>query len=104
MKKYQILYSPEASHQIEILQQYIQDKAGTEIADAYITRIRKYCDKLSSFPRRGTKHDEISLGLRLICYKKRITIAFKIYANDVVIVGVFYGGQDIEKLLSDKSK
>jgi len=61
------------------------------------------CKSLSTFPDRGTKHDEIRPNLRTKGYTRRATIAFSV--NDsteiVVIHGVFYGGQDFEQLLRD---
>jgi plasmid stabilization system protein ParE len=53
------------------------------------------------FPRRGMKRDDIRKGLRTVGYKRRVTIAFSIEDGIVVIHGVFYGGQDVERHLSD---
>jgi len=35
-------------------------------------------------------------GLRITSYRKRVAIAFNADANQVAILGVFYGGQDYE--------
>jgi len=42
-------------------------------------------------------------GLRVTHFKKRTVIAFAADAQQVSIIGVFYGGQDYETLLQDVS-
>ena len=37
-------------------------------------------------------------------YKKRAVIAFDVDAEQVSIIGVFYGGQDYETILQDDSE
>jgi toxin ParE1/3/4 len=39
--------------------------------------------------------------LRITNYKKRAVIAFAVTTEEVLILGVFYGGQDYETLLQD---
>ena len=36
-------------------------------------------------------------------YKKRIVIAFQVDANLVSIIGVFYGGQNLETILPEEN-
>lgn len=50
-------------------------------------------------PHRGTRRDDIRSGLCITNYKKRSVIAFAVDAEQVSIIGVFYGGQDYETAL-----
>jgi toxin ParE1/3/4 len=34
-------------------------------------------------------------GLRIIGYRRRVSIAFVVQGNDVAILGVFYGGRNV---------
>ncbi len=45
--------------------------------------------------------DDVRPGLRITNYKKRAVIAFDVDAEQVSIIGVFYGGQDYETILQD---
>ena len=54
---------------------------------------------LETSPARGTRRDDIRLGLRTIGFERRATIAFRIVGREVVIVRIFYGGRDFERLL-----
>jgi toxin ParE1/3/4 len=58
-----------------------------------------YCEKMETFPQRGTRRDDLRPGLRTIGFRRRVTIAFAVEADTVMIIGVFYGGQDFEAAL-----
>lgn len=53
------------------------------------------------FPLRGTQRDDLRPGLRITNYKGRTLIAFDVNAQQVSIIGLFYGGQDYETALQD---
>jgi toxin ParE1/3/4 len=83
-----------AERQIEDLYNYIADHSSERIAEEYVARIVSSCMKLRDFPRRGTKHDDILPGLRTIGFDRRVTIAFLVLEESVLIEGIFYGGQE----------
>ena len=94
-----VIFSPEAQAQLLELYDYIADRAGPNVAIGYISRIEAYCRNFERFPERGAKRDDIRLGLRTIGFERRVTIAFHIEPDAVVIDGMFYGGRDIEAAL-----
>ena len=61
----------------------------------------EFCEDLATFPLRGTARDDIRPGLRTIGFRRRGVIAFVVWDDVVVIVGVFYGGRDYEQVLRD---
>jgi toxin ParE1/3/4 len=83
-----------AERQLENLYNYIADHSSEQIAERYITRIMISCEKLAEFPNRGTRHDDILSGLRTVGFERRVTIAFLVSPDTVLIEGMFYGGQD----------
>jgi toxin ParE1/3/4 len=54
---------------------------------------------LATFPQRGTRHDDISRGLRTIGFERRDTIVFQVTRAEVAIVRICYGGRDYESAL-----
>jgi toxin ParE1/3/4 len=96
----QVIFTPRAMRQVEELHSYILAKAGDRIADGYVDRIVRYCEGLDTFPMRGTRRDDILPGLRTIGFERRVTIAFMITPDAVLIEGIFYGGQDFEGRLA----
>jgi plasmid stabilization system protein ParE len=102
--KYRVLFSPEAEAQLVALYGYIAAAASPNIAARYTEAIVRYCESLSTFPHRGTLRDDVRPGLRITHYKKRAVIAFDVEADQVSILGVFYGGQDYESILQDDAE
>lgn len=47
------------------------------------------------------RRDDARPGLRITHYKKGAVIAFDVNAEQVFIIGLFYGGQDYETILPD---
>ncbi len=99
--KYRVVFSPEAEEQLAELFHYIAAAASPGIAERYINAIITYCETLDTFPLRGAKRGDIRPGLRVTNYKGRTVIAFDVDAQQVSIIGVFYGGQDYETALQD---
>ena len=52
--------------------------------------------EFATFPLRGQVRDDLLDGLRTIGFERRVTIAFVVNDDAVLIEGVFYGGQDFE--------
>jgi toxin ParE1/3/4 len=103
---YRVVFSPEAEEQLAALYGYIAAAASPDIAARYTEAIVSYCESLCTFPHRGTMRDDVrpGPGLRITNYKKRVVIAFDVDAEQVSIIGVFYGGQDYETILQDDSE
>ena len=87
--------------QLSDLLEYIAVRASAAVAMGYSDRIVSYCESLSTFPQRGNQRDDIRPCLRITHYQKGAVIAFAVTAEDVFILGVFYGGQDYETMLQD---
>jgi toxin ParE1/3/4 len=102
MKTFEISFRPAAEADLSGLYRHIAAEAGREIAGAYIDRIEAACMALQSFPERGTRRDDIRPGLRTMGFERRATIAFQVLKAEVVIVRIFYGGQDFERALQGK--
>ena len=99
MRPYTVVFTPEAEEQLAAIYRYIAAKASPETAERYTSAIVSYCEGMQFTPHRGTRRDEIRSGLRITNYKKRSVIAFAVDAEQLSIIGVFYGGQDYETAL-----
>lgn len=54
---------------------------------------------LSEFPERGTQRRVVHAGLRVLSWRRRVSIAFFVEDRQVLIAGVFYGGRDYDTFL-----
>lgn len=61
------------------------------------------CEGLALFPMRGVPREDIRPGLRVTHHKGRTLIAYAVDENSrtVSILGVLYGGQDLEGALAE---
>ena len=61
------------------------------------------CEGLSIFPLRGVSREDIRPGLRITHHKGRTVIAYAVNeaSRTVSILGVLYGGQDLEGALAE---
>jgi plasmid stabilization system protein ParE len=98
---HRVVFAPEAEAQLVALYLHIAEAASPEIAAKYTEDIVKECESLQTLPRRGTRRDNIRTGLRTFGFRRRVTIAFEVTGDVVTILGVFYGGRDLEKTFEE---
>ncbi|MBI3513958.1 MAG: type II toxin-antitoxin system RelE/ParE family toxin [Proteobacteria bacterium] len=104
MKRFEVRFRPLAETDLIGLYDHIAKEAGHAVAGAYVDRIEAACMALETFPKRGTRRDDIRRGLRTLGFERRATIVFQVRKTAVVIVRVFYGGQDYERVLGSKAQ
>jgi len=104
VKTYKVIFRPLAEEDLTALYDYIVEQAGWNIAGDYIDRIEAKCLSLKNAPERGNRRDDIKPGLRVIGFERRAAIAFRIVGNEVVIVRIFYGGRDYERILRESEE
>ena len=97
---YRIVITPEARDQLDSLYGYIAAAANGQIAADFVDGILDHIATLREFPKRGTPRDELLPGLRTLAWRRRVTIAFVVEQRDVVVLGVFYGGRNLDSLLT----
>ncbi len=90
-----IIYAPEAQADLIELYDFIADRAGPAIALGYVRRLQGYIAGFVTFPERGTRRDDIREGLRIAGFERRVTIAFHVGADAVVVNRLLYGGQNL---------
>jgi toxin ParE1/3/4 len=96
---HRVIVAPEAQAQLVSIYSYIAGEAGPTVAFAFTTAIVDYCESFTTFPNRGTRRDDLRAGMRTIGFRRRVTIAFDVDGETIAIIGVFYGGRDMEDAL-----
>jgi toxin ParE1/3/4 len=72
------------------------------VAERYTSAVVETCELLALSPLRGVSREDIRPGLRVTHHRGRTLIAYAVdeAARLVSIIGVFYGGQDLDAALS----
>jgi toxin ParE1/3/4 len=99
MATHKVSFRPLAENDLFELYDYIAKNDGRAVAGGYIDRIERACLALQTFPERGARRDDVRPGLRTMGFERRVTIVFEVGPAEVVIVRIFYGGQDFERAL-----
>ncbi|RWD63116.1 type II toxin-antitoxin system RelE/ParE family toxin [Mesorhizobium sp.] len=93
--EYRIVFHAKAEAELEQLYDDIAERASPAVAWNFVAGIRDHCLGLSTFPQRGTERVEIMPGLRIIGYRRAVSIAFAVDGERVLILGIFYAGRNI---------
>lgn len=70
-------FTPEARDQLDKLEEDIAVAASSAVAARYVDSIVDHCEKLQTFPHRGTQRDDLRPGLRTLGFRRRVTILFE---------------------------
>ena len=88
-------YRPRAEAELEQLYDDIAERASPTIAWNFIAGNRNHCLGLSTFPQRDTERLEIMPGLRIVDYRRAVSIAFAVESERVLILGILHAGRNI---------
>ena len=62
-----------------------------------------FIESLETFPERGSVRESVIPGLRIIGYRRSVSVAFSVRDGDIFILGVFARGRDIsDELLEER--
>lgn len=96
MRQRVVIYSRKAADDLDWIYHTIAGASSAITADGYDKRIRAFCERLDHGSERGSRRDDLRSGLRIIGFERRVTVAFIVEPDQVVILRVFYGGANWE--------
>lgn len=101
MKRYKVDYFITAEQDLADLAEYIAARSSEEIAMKFITALIEECESLYIAPHRGTKRRDLRPDMRVIGFKRVISILFRVEEelDLVVILGISYRGRQLDGLL-----
>ncbi|MCV9910443.1 type II toxin-antitoxin system RelE/ParE family toxin [Brucella sp. HL-2] len=83
------------------LYDWIAERALPDTTLGYIDRLESYKRGFDYASERGTLRNDIREGLRTVGFERRVTIAINVTAQEVIVLGLFYGGQNWQEALSE---
>ncbi len=98
---YSVAYSRRAVRQLQELHDYIAHQGSPLAAMSFVGSIFDDCDRFDVFPGRGVPRDDLRQGMRVVGFQRQATILIRVdeATKRVIILGVYYGGQDYEAAL-----
>jgi toxin ParE1/3/4 len=71
VKSRQVIFTPEARHDLFGIYEWISSKASLQVAISYIERLETYCLGFNIASERGHRRDDVSPGLRIVGFERR---------------------------------
>jgi toxin ParE1/3/4 len=91
-----LIVHPDAAGELNDLYDHIADQSGSDMAWTYVSAVRSFLSDLCAFPERGSVRSGAVDGLRIIGFRRRLSIAFVAREKDVLVLGFFYAGRNID--------
>ena len=104
-RRYRVAEKPDVLGDYKAIAAHVEGWTGDRaLADRTVDAIRGFIRSLADVPHRGTRRDDLRMGLRIVPIGKRTAIAFEVddAARIVTILRVFYGGQDYDAVMGRK--
>jgi len=99
-----IHYHDNALADLDNLENWVEEHAGSARAEIYIDAIIDYCDGIVTFPLRGARRDDLHPGLRTTGFRRRVTIAFTVGDDEVLIWRILPAGRNIDDIIEDSDR
>lgn len=94
--KYSVAFTRRAQADLHGLFDYLAARFSLTNAQRYVEQIEKTCLSLGTMPNRGTERSDLRPGLRTMGFRHRVTIAFRVEEDSVIILRILYGGRSAE--------
>ncbi len=103
MRRYRVIFSPEARRDINSLYDWIALNASPMTARRFIEQLETFILKFDLFPRHGTMRADLGKDVRTVPYRKRHTVAFRIVEERgvVEILEINHTGRDFIRRLNE---
>jgi len=98
---YRIVFSALAEDDLVGIYEFIaKDSPGRALS--FIQRLQEQCKTLETMADRGPQRENLGPGVRILVFERRVTAAYHIKNEQVVILRLFYAGQNIPSTLFDE--
>jgi toxin ParE1/3/4 len=97
LKRRTVTFTPQARSDLLRIGDRIAELAGIDVALDYTARLEAYCAGFEFAGERGRRRDDLSPGLRVVGFERRVAIIFAVFDDEVTIVRLYYGGQNWER-------
>lgn len=98
-RSYVVRLSARATEDLIAVYRWIASEADTSVADAYLDRVEAKIATLATYPKRGTRRDDLSAGLRTIAFERRLLIAYRFREERVDVLRIVNAARDVGSLL-----
>jgi toxin ParE1/3/4 len=97
LKERTVVLTREAEEELFDMYDWIASQASPAVAIAYVERLEDFLGRLGYGSHRGHQRNDIRPGLRIIGFERRVTVAFVVEDDRVIILRLFHRGRNWER-------
>jgi toxin ParE1/3/4 len=98
----ELVFRPLALTDLDAIYEYIEPDNPRRAA-TFVQDILTGCRTLCTYPEIGPARGDIAPGLRIRPMLGRVVVCYRIAEAHIVVLRVFYGGQDFETIMRDEN-
>ena len=98
---YRVIFSRLAEDDLIGIYEFIA-KDSPSRALSFIQRLRVQCRTLKTMATRGHQRENLGPGVRIMVFERRVTVAYHLKDEQVIVLRLFYAGQNIPSTLVDE--
>ena len=91
---FRVVYTPAAARHITEILSFVAEESSLQTAERFVIGLVQQCDSLATLPMRGAPVRPRQSGVRMLVYRSRVSIAYAIEGDDVLILGLHYAGRN----------
>ena len=96
-----VILSEAAISDLSELGSWIARQAGSEIAEDYVARVETACERLGTFPNRGTPRFDVEAGMRTVTYRRKVIIAYLVEEAGVQVLRLIDSSRDFARAFGE---
>jgi plasmid stabilization system protein ParE len=93
---FKVSMAAQAEADLDAIYDYIATHASPRRARAYVDRLLTFLSQFDTFPQRGSVRADLRDGLRIVGFERRVSVAFVVETDTVVILRILYAGRSID--------
>jgi toxin ParE1/3/4 len=96
---YPVVFSELAIDDLAEIAVWIAQRAGKQIAHAYVERLKAFALRIGGYPHGGTPRDEFAPGLRSVTFERRYVIIYRTDNASVEVMRIISGYRNLGPIL-----
>lgn len=101
MKRRTVVFAPEAQDDLSQIYDWLEKSTSSSTALSFIERIEAYCLAFDLASERGVRRDDIRPNLRVVGFKRTITLAFSIDDDTITFLRIFYAAKNWQNIFDE---
>lgn len=99
---HELVFRPLALADLDAIYDYIEPD-NPRSAATFVQDILTNCRTLCTYPEMGPARPDIAPALRIRAMLGRVVVYYRIGETEIVVLRIFYGGQDFETIMRDQT-